>query len=348
MEGNSEYTNKSIKRKLRMVTGLVFLLAVSIFFVVCFIMKKNTDDVSNTDGTKKIYIAMGDSIVYGYGLPDIETQRFSSIITSGLNQNRFGYKNSNNENKNGEGKEWISYNYGVNGLTSDGLLEMLKHGDIDMIQNADLITICIGTNDGLLPLESFLMIYSDMFFWCYEHGVDSPWESNSDDSDFQDGSKAKFKKGHASSVADKESWNKESFQRDYKNLTAQVDEDIQQLKENLIDIVQEIRKVNPDGRIIFMTLYNPYFDFDCTVRTSECEINLKDFSNKVINDMNQQIILLAGEYDCEIADVCQAFEDAEIDVLNAEINENGINFDDHPNKEGHKLIAETVLKIILE
>lgn len=340
MKDNSEYTNRSIMRKIRMITGLVFLLAVGIFFVIWFIMNKSAEDTKGTDGAGNIYVAMGDSIVYGYGLRDIKSQRFPTLITSGLNKN-------SGDNK------WVSYNYGVNGLTSDNLLEMLKHGDIDMIQNADLITICIGTNDGLLPLESFLMIYSDMFFWCYENGVDSPWENDgADGADYDDADTDSADDEDTDTDGDDAAnnyrWNKESFQRDYNNLTAQVEENIKQLNENLKDIVKEIRKVNTDGRIVFMTLYNPYFDFDCTVRTAECEINLKDFSHKAINEMNQQIISVAGEYGCEIADVCKAFKDAETDVLNAEINENGINFDDHPNKEGHKLIAETFLEIILE
>ncbi|MGN0394193.1 MAG: SGNH/GDSL hydrolase family protein, partial [Coprococcus sp.] len=55
-----------------------------------------------------------------------------------------------------DGENYIEYNYGISGLTTEGLLDMLKRDEIGMIEDADLITIDIGANDILHAMDTFV------------------------------------------------------------------------------------------------------------------------------------------------------------------------------------------------
>lgn len=96
--------------------------------------KKEQEDTDMEQQDMKIYVAIGDSLTHGYGLTDKKNDRFTAIVTENLNKAGYSY---------------IEYNYGVDGLTTDGLLDMLECGEIGMISEADLITIDIGANDVL-------------------------------------------------------------------------------------------------------------------------------------------------------------------------------------------------------
>lgn len=85
-----------------------------------------------------LYVALGDSIAYGYGLSDIPAQCYPSLVASGLGTNLI--------------------NYAVSGMTSDGLLTALENMDegtvgCTQLQNAALITVSIGSNDLLSKLS---------------------------------------------------------------------------------------------------------------------------------------------------------------------------------------------------
>ena len=72
-----------------------------------------TDKEKGDTEETMIYVALGDSLTHGYGLEDKQKDRFSAVIAHKLRTD--GYKCS-------------EFNYGVDGLTSDGLLEMLMRG----------------------------------------------------------------------------------------------------------------------------------------------------------------------------------------------------------------------------
>lgn len=101
-----------------------------------------TDETTKEQSEMKKYIAIGDSLTFGFGLANKKTERFSAKLTDKLNKKDAMY---------------VEYNYGVNGLTSDGLLDMLKAGEIGMLSEAALITIDIGANDVLDSLNQILI-----------------------------------------------------------------------------------------------------------------------------------------------------------------------------------------------
>lgn len=80
-----------------------------------------------------VYVALGDSIAYGYGLIDFDSERYSAIIDSKLS----------------ETENYTSFNYAVNGDDSTDLINLIKSGGAPELKYADLITISIGANNVL-------------------------------------------------------------------------------------------------------------------------------------------------------------------------------------------------------
>ena len=100
---------------------------------------------SEEDNKTMIYVALGDSLTKGYGLADAEKNRFSAVAAKKLNA---------------AGIKCTERNYGVNGLTSSELLDMINSGEIGMLDYADVITVDIGANDVLHAADD--LIYTNL------------------------------------------------------------------------------------------------------------------------------------------------------------------------------------------
>lgn len=98
-----------------------------------------------TDENKLVYVALGDSIAYGYALKDVEGQRYSTLIDSHLDT------------------LWENgcevYNYAVSGDKGGDLIDILKKGNAPAISSAHVITISIGANNVLGPALDNLSEY---------------------------------------------------------------------------------------------------------------------------------------------------------------------------------------------
>lgn len=242
-----------------------------------------------TDGEQqnmKIYVAIGDSLTHGYGLADKKNDRFSAIVTENLNK---------------AGDFYVEYNYGVDGLTTDGLLDMLEEGGIGMISEADLITIDIGANDVLDSMNP--IIYATI----------------------ENGSVTKEKYEQALSNY------QSSLLSGYENTKA---------------ILEFIKEKNPDCQIVIATIYNPYRYIDLDIIIEGEKTALSDFTDSMMQDLNENIKALANEYDCRVADWYTAFAMTKLNVLNARYDEAVVNLDIHPNKEGYHLMATVVYEAI--
>ncbi|MCD7776675.1 MAG: GDSL-type esterase/lipase family protein [Firmicutes bacterium] len=104
-----------------------------------------TDDYGERTVYTIKYVALGDSICYGYGLDSPETERYSVLLSSYIDA--YDYYDC------GE------YNYGVNGQTSGELLESLRSGEIAELEDADLVTVSIGANNILSLATPFFISY---------------------------------------------------------------------------------------------------------------------------------------------------------------------------------------------
>ncbi len=99
----------------------------------------NTSDSPDTEISDKnlensfVYVALGDSIAYGYGLIDFDNERYSSLIDSKLS----------------ETENYESFNYAINGDDSTDLINLIKSDGAPELKYADLITVSIGANNVL-------------------------------------------------------------------------------------------------------------------------------------------------------------------------------------------------------
>ena len=89
--------------------------------------------VSGRQGESVRFVVLGDSIAHGYGLADIEGDRFSSVLASKLR---------------GNFESVAAVNYGIDGLTGIGLCEKLRAGEFTQgLQGADYVLVSIGGNN---------------------------------------------------------------------------------------------------------------------------------------------------------------------------------------------------------
>ncbi len=76
--------------------------------------------------------ALGDSITRGYGLADVNAERFTSLVADEIEKAGMVPKIAN---------------YGVDGIQSGGLLEELEGGYYTAVKATEYVTLCVGANN---------------------------------------------------------------------------------------------------------------------------------------------------------------------------------------------------------
>ena len=138
-------------------------IGVVLFAFYCGFKAVPVERVSSGDTTSTTirYVALGDSIAYGYGLENRDEQSYVSLIRKYLEKKYDSV--------------FIS-NFGSNGMRSDELLDILTNPENDLykkyratIRHADIVTISIGSNDLLhlikldMNIESYIKNGAEMF-----------------------------------------------------------------------------------------------------------------------------------------------------------------------------------------
>lgn len=286
------------------------------------------DDTEAVTGDKISIVVLGDSIARGYGLENVETERFSSVLGEKL---KLRYK------------EVIIDNFGVDGQTGSGLATSLKNGAPDELKECDVVIISIGGNNVLGSLTEFsgalepfrdvpTEVFTDYFFYLF------PPEGK-DKSDYRyaaDAINALFK-------AVNDVFNSEA----YKNRMEKCAEEI---KEEIPDIIAQIRKVNPDARILFQTIYNPYKNLNLSLIGIEEKLSLGVYGKESVSLVNQEITGLAEANGYEVAPVFERFEESGLPLVNAGFSIATMKFslDPHPNAYGHAYIAGIYYDLLTE
>ena len=142
----------------KMVRIGVVLFALYCGFKAVPVERASSGDITSTSIR---YVALGDSIAYGYGLEDREEQSYVSLIRKHLE------------------KQYDSVfvsNFGSNGMRSEELLDILINPENEFyakyratIKHADIVTISIGSNDLLhlikldMNIESLIENGAEMF-----------------------------------------------------------------------------------------------------------------------------------------------------------------------------------------
>lgn len=293
------------------IAGLITVAGVCVMAVLFGIRnnpkhKTSAMKESDTINDASIYISLGDSIAYGYSLENRRLERFSARIAAYMNQNEIPV---------------LECNQGVNGQVSSELLRNIKAGKVDLLDRAAYVTLCIGTNDALLPFEYFVMDYCDYFY------------------------------GYAGADDTSALWkkiNKRKFIKDFEEADQSAEDNLEQFYNNLSEIIDQIRKASPDCQIAIMTLYNPYQNMNYEITADGVTINIGRYAEEKINQANDCIRTVCKEKNIVLADCHEAFASSNDIVLNNQNAENYIDPDDHPTAVGQQLIADVFIDAMFE
>ena len=252
------------------------------------------------------YVALGDSITYGSSLED-NSYRFSSLMESNLNLN--------------------TKNYGVDGMTSEWLLSELEKGKYkDDIKNAKLITLSIGSNDVLIAVyQTIARTYGLKFYDNDVIGEATELFKNSS----LEGKYEMLKKLFTELTSDQ--------------MEKDIEKSLKNYKKNFGKVIEKIKEINPEVKIIAIDYYNPYHEIFIPF--------FKDVSDKInvqldsyVDELNNHLYKNTNlGYDVAyIKDEMYSHQ-----AYNSYITLLGFNLDPHPNKLGHTIIYNSILKTLI-
>lgn len=252
---------------------------------------------------KSIYVALGDSVPAGYGLTNADdcfVQQFSDQMSED------GYPNT-------------LYNYAVSGTTTGDLLNFLQSlssdnpNGLDTIRNASVITVNIGGNNVLGPLEK---------------AVNEQLAQKMTELGLTDIAKATNTQLYSIGVA-------------LYNLTPDA-EQMEQLKQGINSFSEDFPRIikwlkanAPSANIIVSTIYNPI----------PKNLSFFETSETLLKQMNSVITDGSKDSDYYTADIYSTFmaqqaKGTQLLNLNLDQSKGPLSIDIHPNAAGHQLIAD--------
>ena len=193
-------------------------------------------------------------------------------------------------------------------------INILKKGIATELTDADLVTISIGANNIM--------------------GV----------------SVEKLGEYYLYSMIRDEALKKAKLKQIYQELKDVTEAGTKRFIEDIPTIIRLIKKVAPDARIIFQTVYNPFKNMELILEDFGDEpFSIAEETDKLVKALNDAIYAAADENGYEVCDVYTAFE-AENEVVNCELYDIDLEdimssmmaIDPHPTEKGHILIADTI------
>lgn len=284
--------------KVKKILSIFLLLSIVLPFIF---IPVNADDVVYP----ATFVALGDSIAYGETLDSKVEQRYSTLVGKQI------------------GVEVI--NYGVNGMTSDGLILALNTGAYDeALAHASYVSVSIGSNDLLSPFMNLAMSAME--------GLSMSVDSINDLSNLL---------SNNSGLSNMLTALNEELTENETLLKA-----CDAFRAKLTTIVGIISKKAPYAEIYFNNIYNPYAKITVTnPLTNEPLIDLDGLSEYYISRINSYFDTKSYSY--TLIDLYTAFSDG--GLTNARVNLldiSTISFDPHPTAAGHQVIADTILNQI--
>ena len=286
---------------------LTVLIIISVIPATVF-----ADDATPESEENKIFLSLGDSFSTGYGL-------------EGYTASPAPYAKDSFVNIVAQKGGMDAINFAVDGLTSEGLDSMLKEAAADTsselykaIQSAYIIDITIGGNDLLKALFESL---STAF------GIS---EVNSETLESLKNEFLSLTEGST----DTDVLAKLRLLVDTLNeAKTQIEPIAKEFSENLSSIIKQLKEINADAVIIVQTIPNPY---------AHMVPQIADTADSGVCAINNVITEKEAELGYKTADVYTVFKQADSVLTNASAPETYL--DPHPNKYGHSLIADVVLK----
>lgn len=257
------------------------------------------------------YTALGDSIARGYGLNNPELNCYPALLSNALSAVL-------------EGTDVVYTNYAVDGMTTQGLKELLENG-AEAVDNADLISVCIGANN---LLHNFLAVVEKHMPSLVSSSGTLP-EGGLESSAFIDAVKA--------IEAEVES---EEF-------ALLMNDGIEELKTDLAYIIDLLKKRAPNAEIVITTVYSPYHGIDLSLPYLGISFDMGAVSDRWVSALNVEIVRIATDKQCVLVEAYNHFE-AKGGLINAALSlvPFNFNFDPHPNIKGHKELSNLHIKAI--
>ncbi|MBQ5838238.1 MAG: SGNH/GDSL hydrolase family protein [Clostridia bacterium] len=273
-------------------------------------------------------VVLGDSIARGYGLESPESMRFSALLEKSL---AMVYEDIE------------IANYGVDGRTGEELIDFVKNEPPKELADCDCIIISIGGNNILQMLDTLDTALNALMEIDPKAVADYFKYTVTDEGEEKD--KLAYACDVLSSVfgAINVAFESETF-------NSLITDAGKRLENEIPRLISELRKINPDAKIYFQTVYNPYKDINLSLQDVEEKLDLDTHGERAVAKLNAPIEALAEENGYEIVPVWQEFDRSNKTLTNAGISliTASISFDPHPNARGHKLIAEIYYGIISE
>lgn len=279
------------------------LLPIAIFAVIVTIMIFSISGIADKTKEKTTYLALGDSIAAGYGL-------------DGYNDINKSVPSESYQAIVGQFLNTVPINYAVTGDDSEDLINLLISGKADSdIAKADIITLSIGSNDLLGPL---LDIVKEAYGVSGD-GIDTDGTGYVSLEEYfaslDMGSMLKLldiTKGLADKLKDNEVLHKKA----------------QEFSGQFEKILELLSDKAPNAELYVTNIYNPFRKVN--VLGDMAEIYIQEI-NKAFNGSSDKYTLI---------DVYTAFSEG--DLVNVKFDLADIkntNFDPHPSKDGHVVIA---------
>jgi hypothetical protein len=142
-----------------------------------------------------------------------------------------------------------------------------------------------------------------------------------------------------------ETMNEKSKSDEFENLVVSAAND---LRNEIPAIISAIRSKNPDAKIIFQTIYNPYNNLKIEITGMPETVDLDSFGERSVSGMNDVIKELSESKGYTVADVWTAFDVLALRPVNADwdLMKQTVEYDPHPNEFGHSVIADVYYEII--
>lgn len=277
----------------------------------------------------KTLVTLGDSISYGFGLDQYDTERYSALLTSKLEQ--------------ADNCKWNDCNYAVSGDDSSDLLKRIDTGKTLRLPSADTIVVCIGANNLLGVMMEYAQEKAD------EYGITEETLNSATDSEL-----AALQADLGEKLKDSETIKKE--------ITAKIDANLERLTKDLDGMYDRIHERNSKADIYLMNIYNPYrgtsdpfggmgfslgddFGSYAQEQIDRCNGILTDFANK-----HDEITMVDIASVFAKTDPIPIIGATDVQGLTGSSDESTTSeklgqmkyVDPHPNAEGQKLIADTL------
>ena len=255
------------------------------------------------------YVALGDSVAAGYGLPGYDPGSKTPPVGAypSLVGNALGLTTGS-----------LAYD----GITSEGLLELLSDPDIPAyLSNAKVITLSIGSNDILQP---FLNIIAQQL------GCDSS-QIQGKLKELAQNDPTAFAAGIRALDADDGSGLKNNH-----ILTAAASG----FAQNFQGIISAIKTAAPNAKIYVTNVYNPYEEV--SIPYGSGLLNLGASVDGYIKTLNGAFSASSPDY--TLIDAYSDFSGSlRIGTSLVNVNRPAYNFDPHPKAAGHAKIADMIL-----